>query len=220
MGTGWEGPISDGVPAETDEEDAVALLRDAVVGGVGLVDVNPVAEPGIAAAGPLLVALKPLQVLLPGNVARGGELGELHLEFDILDVVGEGGPQKSADVLENESSGSDLGNGPDGLGKHVAGVVHASRLAAHGEGLAGWAARHEIDPSVTPEIDLPHVSAVDGAASEGWVTHPLVVKQGFHRRRIPFVKRLVTEASGMEPEREPTSSREKFDGLELLHGFT
>ena len=83
--------------------------------------------------------------------------------------------------------------------------------------MGGWALAHA---AMAGEIDLPYVSAVDGAALEGGVTHPLVVEQGFHRRRIPFVKRLVTEASGMEPEREPTASREEFDRLELLHGFS
>src|SRR5690606_36920668 len=133
----------DGVPAEADEEDAMTLLRNAVISGIGLVDVDAVAESGIGVSGEFLVPLETLKVLLPADIGGGGEFGEFHLELDVFNVVGERGAEESANVLENEGAGPDFRDGTDGLGKHVARVVHARCFTAHGEGLAGRAARDE-----------------------------------------------------------------------------
>jgi hypothetical protein len=85
--------------------------------------------------------------------------------------------------------------------------------------LCGQRVWHWPDAAMAVEIDLADVGAVDVAAFERWMAHALVVKQGLHGGGIPLVKRLVTEASGMETEGEPARAGEEFDGLKWLHGF-
>ena len=206
-----EGPVTLDVGAEADEEDTVALLGDSVVGGVGLLDMDAVAEfvrRGLVA---FFVSLEAGEVFVPALVLGNGEGGELHLDADELDVVGKGRAEEAANILEDEGAGLDFGDGTDCLWKHVASVVHASCFAAHGEGLARRATCDEVHSLVLCEIDFTHISAVDGAAFESFVFEALIELKGLDCGAIPLVDGLVPKACRMKTKGKSTSSGEEFD---------
>jgi len=188
-----EGPFGLDIGAEADEEDAVTLLGDSVVGGVCLVDVDAVAEIRTPCPAALFMALEASEVLIPTDVFGDWESGELHLEPDEFDVVGEGGTKKASNVFEDEGSWFDFGDGANGLREHVTDVVHASSFAAHREGLARRAASDKVNSAVLGEIDLANVGAGNLATFEGFVLLGLVESECFNCRMIPLVKSLVTE---------------------------
>ncbi len=207
------------VGAEADEEDPVPVLRHSVIRRVRLVDVDAVAEAIHRLADPFLVPLEAGEVLIPAHVLRDRELGELHLQADVFHVVGKRGTKQAADVLENEGARLNLGHRADRLREHVPHVVHSRRLASHGKRLARRAARHEIDPTIFPEIHIPDIRPGNLAIYQRFVPHLLVVAERLDGGGVPLVERPVMKARRVEPQRQAARTGEEFDGFKLLHGF-
>lgn len=214
-----ERPFRRQVGAEADEENSVAMLGHSVIRRVRLVDVDAVAEAIHRLADPFLVPLEAGEVLIPAHVLRDRELGELHLQADVFHVVGKGGAQQAAHVLEDECPWLRLSHRPDRLREHVPHIVHSRRLASHGKRLARRAARHQIDPAIFPEIHIPDIRPGNLAIRQRFVPHLLVVAERLDGRGVPLVERPVMKARRVKAKRQATSAGEEFDGFELFHGF-
>lgn len=219
VGSFRERPFRRQVGAEADEENPVALLGDSVVRRVRLVDVDAVTEAFHRLADPFLVPLEAGEVLIPAHVLRDRELGELHLQADVFHVVGKGGTQQAAHVLEDERPWLRLGHRPDRLREHVPHIVHSRRLASHGKRLARGATCHQINPAILPEIHIPHIRPGNLAIRQRFVPHLLVVAERLDGGGVPFVERPVMKARRVESQRQAARTGEEFDGFELFHLF-
>jgi hypothetical protein len=122
-------PFDPGVGAEADEEDALAPLGNAIVGGIQHPHHHAIVQ---AFLGPLgVVVFEAREVEQPFLVLLRDEIRIGQPQPDVLEIVHETAASESLHVLEDEGPRPKLAHGADRLREHISAIKEGAVASSH-----------------------------------------------------------------------------------------
>ena len=209
MGRRGKLPLDAEIGAEADEKHPLALLRHAIIRRVENLRRQHVVFGRVTGVPPLQAG----EVIAPVLVGAALHAWMLQLQMDVVAIGREARAHQPLDVLEDEGARHRFPDDAHRLRPHIAIVEEGAVLAAQREGLAGRAARHEVDrASMVGEGQGPDI-ALDGrrpmrqrACLAGAVLADRVATPA-----VPFDDRRWLEARPAHAHGEAAGAGEKFD---------
>ena len=128
-----------------------------------------------------------------------------------LPIVAEHGVQKTAHILDHDSTGTDFLDNAQGVGEQVAVVTGTKLLACDREWWARQPARHKIDTPIGGSVEGTNV----GLAISDDVPVRAVQHQRGTAMAVDFNKCPMAETGAFKPKRLSTATCTKFHSVHL-----
>lgn len=138
-----EVPLAFEVASETDDKDALPLLRNAVVRRIENSHHDPIVKIVVGPA--RLVVLKALEMVEPRFLISRHQIWVTQLQPDVFQIAGKASASQSLHIFKNECPRLKIANSSNCLREHIALVEKSTVKAAERKWLARGAASYEVN---------------------------------------------------------------------------
>ena len=145
-----------------------------------------------------------LGVRLPGFSRQDHTIGEPQSGQDVAEISGKTLSQKPFDIFEDKSTGTQLTDGSNRLGKHVPMIVLRLRETAERKGLARRASSNKVDARKRRKIKGSDIRLVNQSRIE-------IQTKAFTCPLIELNEGTVFKAGSFQSLRQPSASTEQLD---------